>query len=99
MDTDEHVLDGNAAGGILAAVFPFEMTTVAVTCAGCGASGPLGDRRVYASSMGTILRCPGCAAVLIRVAEVRGEYWLDLRGARTLRLPVADRGEVGATRP
>jgi hypothetical protein len=29
--------------------------------------------------------------VLIRVAEVRGEYWLDLRGARTLRLPATGR--------
>jgi hypothetical protein len=92
MGADERVLDGNAAGGMLAAIFPFEMTAVAVTCAGCGMGGPLGELRVYASAMGTVARCPGCDAVLIRVTEVRGEYWLDLRGARSLRLPAAGRG-------
>jgi hypothetical protein len=91
MDADEQVLDGNAAGGVLAAIFPGEVTTITVTCAGCGASGPMGELRVYASVMGTVIRCPGCQAVLIRVAEVRGEYWLDLRGARTLRLPATGR--------
>ena len=87
MGVDERVLDGNAAGGVLAAIFPGELTTVTVTCAGCGMSGLMGEVRVYASAMGTVVRCPGCEAVLIRVAEVRGEYWLDLRGARALRLP------------
>jgi hypothetical protein len=35
-------LDGNAAAGLLAEVFTVEATTAVVTCAGCGASGPLG---------------------------------------------------------
>ena len=91
MEADEQVLDGNAAGGILAAIFPGEVTTISVTCAGCGSSGPMGALRVYASAMGTVVRCPGCEAVLIRVAEIRGEYWLDSRGMRALRLPVASR--------
>ena len=29
-------LDGNAAGGLLNEIFPFEMTTAQATCAGCG---------------------------------------------------------------
>jgi hypothetical protein len=32
---DEHRLDGNAAGGLLGEIFPFEMTTAQVTCANC----------------------------------------------------------------
>ena len=35
-------LDGNSAAGLLQEVFPFEMTNVSVTCAGCGAVGRLG---------------------------------------------------------
>ncbi len=92
MDADERVLDGNAAGGALGAIFQVEMTTATVTCAGCGVSGPLGELRVYASAIGMVARCPGCDAVLIRVAEVRGEVWLDLRGTRALRLPAAGGG-------
>ena len=29
-------LDGNAAGGLLNEIFPFEMTAAEATCAGCG---------------------------------------------------------------
>ena len=32
----ENKLDGNAAGGILHEIFPFEMTLVQATCANCG---------------------------------------------------------------
>jgi hypothetical protein len=79
-------LDGNAAGGVLHAIFPFEMTTVEGECAGCGKRLVLGSVAVYKTGMGTILRCPSCDTVLIRVAEVEGRYWLDMRGVRMLRL-------------
>jgi hypothetical protein len=92
MGVDERALDGNAAGGVLRAIFGVEMTTATVTCAGCWASGALAELRVYASAMGTVARCRGCDAALIRVAEVRGEYWIDLRGARTVRVPAAGSG-------
>jgi hypothetical protein len=80
-------LDGNAAGGILHAIFPFEMTTAAVVCAGCGALHVVATVAVYKTGMGTILRCPSCDTVLIRVAEIEGHYMLDMRGVRLLRLP------------
>lgn len=79
-------LDGNAAGGILHAIFPFEMTTVEAVCAGCGGHHVMATVAVYKHGMGTILRCPSCDTVLIRVAEIEGHYWLDMRGARVLRL-------------
>ena len=86
MDGDEYRLDGNAAGGLLAEVFAFEMTTAETVCAGCGAEAPVGAALVYAHGMGTIVRCAGCDTPLIRVARVRGRYWLDLRGMTTLRI-------------
>ena len=79
-------MDGNAAGGLLGEVFPVEMTSAEVVCAGCGARAPVGAVMVYAHGMGMILRCAGCDTALIRVARTRGRYWLDLRGTSSLRI-------------
>ena len=38
----ENQLDGNAAAGILQAIFPFDMTLVQATCTGCGATNVIG---------------------------------------------------------
>ena len=81
----ENRLDGNAAAGLLEEIFPFEVTTSEVTCAGCGQRNPVGALIAYKHGMGTIVRCPGCDAVLIRVAKTQGTYWLDLRGAMVLQ--------------
>ena len=82
----ENKLDGNAAGGILQAIFPFDMTLAQVTCTACAARGPLGRLATYMHGMGTILRCPSCDTVLIRVAQIQGDYWLDMRGVRVLHI-------------
>jgi hypothetical protein len=82
----ESGLDGNAAGGILQAIFPFDMTTAEGLCAGCGERRALGAAAVYGHGMGVILRCRSCDAVLIRVAEIKERYWLDMRGLRVLLL-------------
>jgi hypothetical protein len=78
-------LDGNAAGGILGEIFPFEMTSVLATCAGCGTTDPLGAFAAYVHGMGTVVRCPSCDTALIRLAQVRGRYWMDMRGVRVLQ--------------
>ena len=57
MDDNDLRLDGNAAGGLLNEVFPFEMTAAATTCSGCGAIKPVGELMLYAHGMGAILRC------------------------------------------
>jgi hypothetical protein len=36
--------------------------------------------------LGTILRCPGCDNALIRLAENRGRYMVDLGGMKHLRV-------------
>jgi hypothetical protein len=82
----ENRLDGNVVGGILGEIFPFEMTGVLATCAGCGATDPIGAFTAYVHGMGTVVRCPCCDTALIRLAHVNGRYWMDMRGVRVLRI-------------
>ena len=82
----ENKLDGNAAAGILQEIFPFEMTLVQATCTGCGATDAIGALAVYMHGMGTIVRCPRCDNVLIRLVHARGRYLLDMRGVRVLQI-------------
>ena len=82
----ENKLDGNAAAGILQAIFPFEMTLVQATCTGCGTTNTLGAAAAYMHGMGTVIRCPSCDTVLIRVSQVKGRYFLDMRGVRVLQV-------------
>jgi hypothetical protein len=81
-------LVATGAAGVRAVVFTAEATTAVVTCAGCGASGPMGAAVAYVSDIGTVLRCATCAEVLIRAAEIRDRVVLDLRGAATISLTV-----------
>ena len=83
---DNTTLDGNAAGGILREIFPFEMTLVEETCAHCGTIRAVGALTVYMSSMGTVIRCPTCDNVLIRIVSTKGRYWLDMQGVRVLHI-------------
>jgi len=82
----ENKLDGNAAAGMLQAIFPFDMTLVEATCTGCGASNPLGATAAYMHGMGTVIRCPSCDNVLMRIVHVRRHYLLDMRGVRVLEI-------------
>ena len=79
-------LDGNAAGGLLNEIFPFEMTAAEATCGGCGAMKPIGQLLLYGHGMGTILRCAGCDTALLRITHIRGCYSLDLSGISYLRI-------------
>jgi hypothetical protein len=82
----ENKLDGNAAAGTLQEIFPFEMTLVQATCTGCGTTNAIGALAVYMHGMGTVIRCPSCDTVLIRVAHTKERYWLDMRGVRVLQI-------------
>ena len=84
----ENKLDGNAAAGILQEIFPFDMTLVQATCTGCGTTNPIGATAAYMHGMGTLLRCPSCQSVLIRLAQTKGRNFLDMRGVRVLQISV-----------
>ncbi|HKW58739.1 MAG TPA: DUF6510 family protein [Candidatus Dormibacteraeota bacterium] len=77
-------LDGNAIGGLLREIFTMEMTTAESTCASCGAVNAVGRVEVYVHAPGTVVRCPDCGAVLMRIVRGRGRYWVDLTGTRCL---------------
>jgi hypothetical protein len=79
-------LDGNAAAGILQEVFAIEVTAALGTCDGCGAVEAVGAVAVYARGPGTVLRCPHCDSVLMKIVSAEGRIWVDLRGLRTLEL-------------
>ena len=86
MQDNDLRLDGNAAGGLLNEIFPFEMTVAEATCGGCGAMGPIGEMVLYQHGMGAILRCTECGTALMRITQIRGCYRLDLSGVTCLRI-------------
>jgi len=82
-------LDGNAAAGLLSEIFALEMTTAETRCAMCDASAPLGSLMMYGGQMGTVLRCPTCDHVQMRITHIPtndGQYWLDMSGMTSLRI-------------
>lgn len=85
---EPHRLDGNAVAGLLQEVFGVETTPALGTCDGCGASSALGAVHVYVGA-GTVLRCPHCSSVLMRIVRSGTRLWVDLRGVRSLELPGA----------
>jgi len=82
-------LDGNAAAGILSEIFVPDITTASATCATCGTIRPLGALHVYVHGMGTMLRCPSCDALVLRVARTPTRLWLDPTGARLVVIAAA----------
>jgi hypothetical protein len=89
MAMDEHRLDGNAAAGLLAEVFTFDITTARAACTGCGATGEVGAQMAYLSEIGTVVRCSRCDNALIRIVrQIDGpqRYFLDLKGIKYLQL-------------
>jgi hypothetical protein len=86
---DEQRLDGNAAAGLLAEIFTFEITTAKAACVHCGASGEVGSQMAYVTEIGTVVRCSSCDNALIRVVRQNEDpqrYWLDLKGTEYLQL-------------
>jgi hypothetical protein len=82
----ESKLDGNAIGGLLLELFGVEMTVATGVCGHCGATEVVARLEVYARAPGTVVRCPSCGGVLMRVVRAPGRTWLDLSGLRTLTI-------------
>jgi stage V sporulation protein SpoVS len=79
------VLDGNAVAGVLAAAFGTEMTAVPGECAHCSAVNVLASMRAYVRAPGTVLRCPACDGVVVRIVQTPTAILVDVRGAAWLR--------------
>ena len=79
------MLDGNVAAGPLAAVLGTEMTAVPGRCAHCGDTHMIGEMRAYIQAPGTVLRCPSCDGVILRIVETVDATYVDARGIAYLR--------------
>jgi hypothetical protein len=82
--SDAKRVDGNAAAGILSEMFVPDLTVARAKCASCGATGAIGVLLVYAHGMGTVMRCPSCDAVVMRIARTPTHLWLDATGATSI---------------
>ncbi|WP_427893820.1 DUF6510 family protein [Kribbella sp. GL6] len=80
-------LDGNAVAGPLSELFAVDLTAAIGQCDGCGQTNVFAEARVYVNAPGTVARCPGCDAVLLRVVTTPNDTYLDLRGLTYLRIP------------
>ena len=88
MDPTELKLDGSAVGGLLRTIFAHEMTVAVTVCNECGAADLVATLMVYNQAPGTVMRCPACDSILIRIVHGNAHYWLDLRGVRSLQIDV-----------
>jgi hypothetical protein len=84
MKDDALRVDGNAAAGILSELFVPDLTAARAKCAGCGTTRTIGTLMVYSHGMGTVVRCPGCDAVVLRVSRTPTHMWLDATGATSI---------------
>ena len=81
---DEMMVDGNAAAGVLAALFGGDITAVPGRCTHCGHVHMIGELNAYVRGPGTVLRCPDCHGVVLRVVETPEATYVDARGAAYL---------------
>ena len=79
-------LDGNAIAGLLSELFAFDATTARAVCAHCGTTRPVGALMVYASGIGTVVRCVACEGVLFRIVRIREVVRLDPQGLGCLEI-------------
>jgi predicted RNA-binding Zn-ribbon protein involved in translation (DUF1610 family) len=86
MSDEDTWLDGNAMAGLLDEVFETEMTTALHVCRSCGTGSAVGAHRAYRSA-GTVLRCPACGDVALRITELTARYIVHLTGAWRIEMP------------
>ncbi|MGY4857571.1 DUF6510 family protein [Cryobacterium sp. AP23] len=83
---DLDYLDGNAAAGPLSEFFAIDVVSARGRCAHCGRTAALATARLYPSSHGLLLRCPGCTEILLRMVDTGENVCLDLHGLSFVEL-------------
>jgi hypothetical protein len=86
VEEEDLKLDGNAAAGLFRELFAFELTGARGRCNNCGVVSEIGAVMVYSNAPGTVLRCPKCGAVLMRIVGSEDRHWLDVRGITWLEI-------------
>ena len=85
--TDLAYTDGNSLAGPLSEMFSFDITGASTTCVGCRRRSSVAELHVYAAGPGSVARCPGCDAVILRYARTPTSAFVDLRGTFALSIP------------
>ncbi|MBB3159437.1 phage FluMu protein Com [Microbacterium proteolyticum] len=81
------LLDGNALAGRLDDLLGWDATASEVRCTQCGLNDLLATAAVYASAMGSVVRCRACDAVLLTVVDAPdGRSWLGMPGLTAVEL-------------
>lgn len=83
-------LDGSAAAGELGGVFAADVTTAQGECANCGVTRHFAEAHLYVKCPGMVARCSGCGHILLRLANIDGRMFLDLRGMTYLALSASE---------
>ncbi|MGP4111464.1 DUF6510 family protein [Streptomyces sp. 4N509B] len=73
-------VDGNALAGPLADVFAVDPTVAWRMCPACRRPSTVAELHVYGPEPGLTARCPGCAALALRVVTQPERLWLQLGG-------------------
>ncbi len=87
MSETPRFLDGNAAAGELEALFGVDMTQTSGPCLGCGQQVIIAQAHAFLGGPGTVLRCPGCDHLLLRMVHSPDRTWLETSGLGYLELP------------
>jgi hypothetical protein len=88
MTTGDLMLDGNAVAGLLADLFGADVTMVPAKCATCGEVNMMGGLRAYVRAPGSVLRCPICGAVMMRVVQTDRTTRVEMQGIAYFRFEV-----------
>ena len=75
------MVDANAVGGILEAVFGADVTDVPGQCAHCHTVSLVGSMHAWVRVPGTVIRCPVCGEVVLRIVQTDRTTMVDARGA------------------
>jgi hypothetical protein len=78
-------IDGNGAAGPFNEALGIDATTAVLTCTHCSHASRFAETHVY-DGPGLVARCPECTSVLARLVRTPTDAWLDLRGARSMRV-------------
>jgi hypothetical protein len=79
-------LDGNGIAGLLNEVFGAELTSTERGCQSCGSLTCLGAHRVYRGA-GTVVRCPVCGDLALRITSLPDRHVVLLAGTWALEVP------------
>jgi hypothetical protein len=79
--TTDLMVDANAVAGLLERLFGGDVTALPGQCAHCHTVSLVGAMHAYVRAPGTVIRCPVCHGVVLRVVETGRATYVDARGA------------------